>query len=147
MIPLIESLAYTVKLPFTYFPVVEVDAPLIVGFVSKFNILAGALAVGRPLAIAVLLAAALLALTYLLPVVGMFFALENAAAAHAPKVHVAAAHAPARKNVWAMVAPLVLTCAIGVLLGFLPDAGPGLYGLAQQAAEAVSGVGGVFLAE
>ena len=46
-----------------------------------------------------------------------------------------------------MVAPLVITCAIGVLLGFLPDAGPGLYGLAQQAAEAVSGEGGVFLAE
>ena len=122
--------------------------PLIVGFVSKFNILAGALAVGRPLAIAVLLAAALLALTYLLPVVGMFFAPKvHADGAHAPKVHADKAHAPARKNVWAMVAPLVITCAIGVLLGFLPDAGPGLYGLAQQAAEAVSGEGGVFLAE
>lgn len=133
-----------------------VGLPLIVGFVSKFNILAGALAVGRPLAIAVLLAAALLALTYLLPVVGMFFApdggkkaLGNARSSEAPagSVHGHGAHAPARKNVWAMVAPLVLTCAIGVLLGFLPDAGPGLYGLAQQAAEAVSGEGGVFLAE
>ena len=47
--------------------------PLMVGFVSKFNILEGALTVGRPFAMAVLIAAALLALTYLMPVVSMFF--------------------------------------------------------------------------
>ena len=48
--------------------------PLMAGFVSKFNLIRGILAMGQPFFAVVLVAAALLALSYLLPVVQIVFA-------------------------------------------------------------------------
>lgn len=46
----------------------------------------------------------------------------------------------------AMLIPLMLTAIIAVVLGFLPDAGPHLYDMAQMAAESITGEGGAYLA-
>lgn len=45
-----------------------------------------------------------------------------------------------------MLIPLMLTAIIAVVLGFLPDAGPHLYDMAQMAAESIKGEGGAYLA-
>lgn len=124
--------------------------PLMVGFVSKFNILEGALTVGRPFAMAVLIAAALLALTYLMPVVSMFFkqTKEQQVKPETLEEHQDGySHTVEKKAVIAMVTPLMLTCITGLILGCEPDAGPKLYQMAQMAAESVTGEGGVYLAE
>jgi multicomponent Na+:H+ antiporter subunit D len=47
--------------------------PFFVGFVSKANIIMGAVEMGRPVFVATLIASALLALTYLMPVVLIAF--------------------------------------------------------------------------
>ena len=113
--------------------------PLMAGFVSKFNILEGALKAGWPLAIAVLIAAALLALTYLIPVVRIFFAKEM-------KNDEISSRRCVKDAAPAMLIPLMLTAIIAVVLGFLPDAGPHLYDMAQMAAESIKGEGGAYLA-
>ena len=126
--------------------------PLMAGFVSKFNILEGALAVGRPFAVVTLIAAALLALTYLMPVVSIFFGqnkdrektmAEGPGVRHLDAPHL---HAPHKGAVIAMVIPLTLTVVIGIILGFAPNAGAHLYEMAQMAAESVTGEGGIYLA-
>ena len=126
--------------------------PLMAGFVSKFNILEGALAVGRPFAVVTLIAAALLALTYLMPVVSIFFGqnkdrektmAEGQGVRHLDAPHL---HAPHKGAVIAMVIPLTLTVVIGIILGFAPNAGAHLYEMAQMAAESVTGEGGIYLA-
>ena len=109
------------------------------GLVSKFNILEGALKAGWPLAIAVLIAAALLALTYLIPVVRIFFAKET-------KIDQTSSRRCVKDAAPAMLIPLMLTAIIAVVLGFLPDAGPHLYDMAQMAAESITGEGGAYLA-
>ena len=113
--------------------------PLMAGFVSKFNILEGALKAGWPLAIAVLIAAALLALTYLIPVVRIFFAKEM-------KNDEISSRRCVKDAAPAMLIPLMLTAIIAVVLGFLPDAGPHLYDMAQMSAESITGEGGAYLA-
>ena len=113
--------------------------PLMAGFVSKFNILEGALQAGWPLAIAVLIAAALLALSYLIPVVRIFFGKEE-------KDDIAVRPEGAKDAAPAMLIPIMMTAVIAVILGFLPDAGPHLYDMAQMAAEAITGEGGAYLA-
>ena len=113
--------------------------PLMAGFVSKFNILEGALQAGWPLAIAVLIAAALLALSYLIPVVRIFFGKEE-------KDDITVRPEGAKDAAPAMLIPIMMTAVIAVILGFLPDAGPHLYDMAQMAAEAITGEGGAYLA-
>lgn len=113
--------------------------PLMAGFVSKFNILEGALMVSKPFAIVVLLSAAILALSYLMPVVRIFFEKENPVVSEHD-------HHVSKTAVTAMVAPLALTAVIAIILGFVPNAGPHLYDMAQMAAEAISEEGGVYLA-
>lgn len=125
--------------------------PLMAGFVSKFNILEGALLVGKPFAMAVLIAAALLALSYLMPVIQMFFGKESASAptlAHGEPAHGNHPHGAAGGFDAAplMLVPLMLTVIIAAILGFEPNAGVGLYDLAQMAAEAITKEGGVYLA-
>lgn len=117
--------------------------PLLAGFVSKFNIIRGALMMGKPLFAAVLVAAALLALSYLIPVVRIFFGksggAENmASGADGVGVHEHAAHRDATP---AMLIPIVITAAISLILGIMPDAGPHLYDLAIMAADAITGGG------
>ena len=117
--------------------------PLLAGFVSKFNIIRGALLMGRPLFAAVLVAAALLALSYLIPVVRIFFGksggAENVASgADGVGVHEQTAHRDAAP---AMLIPAVITAAVSLILGIMPDAGPHLYDLAILAADAITGGG------
>lgn len=120
--------------------------PLMAGFVSKFNILEGALLMGKPFGIAVLVAAALLALSYLIPVVQMFFGKESPSGetlSHGEH------HGHEKKGIDAapaMLIPLVLTAVIAIILGCLPNAGPHLYDMAQMAAEEITKEGGVYLA-
>lgn len=116
--------------------------PLMAGFVSKFNILEGALAIGKPFAMAVLIAAALLALSYLIPVVRIFFSGRDVLPLHGPSYGFIG-----RDASLAMLIPIILTAIIAIILGFLPDAGPHLYQMATDAAYEITGEGGVYLAK
>ena len=115
------------------------------GFVSKFNLIRGILAMGEPFFAVVLVAAALLALSYLLPVVQIVFA-KGAGADGGPLLPAADAHGHAYPvqgdAALAMRIPLMLTTMVAVLLGCMPNAGPKLYALAQMAAAAVTEGGG-----
>lgn len=119
--------------------------PLMAGFVSKFNLIRGILAMGQPFFAVVLVAAALLALSYLLPVVQIVFA-KGAGADGCPLLPAADAHGhtyPVQGDAaLAMRIPLMLTTMVAVLLGCMPNAGPKLYALAQMAAAAVTEGGG-----
>ena len=105
--------------------------PLLAGFVSKFNIIRGALLMGKPIFAAVLVAAALLAISYLIPVVRIFFGKSDEDGDCADDA------APA------MLIPIVITAAVSLLLGIMPDAGPHLYDLAVMAADAITGGGAI----
>lgn len=100
--------------------------PLMAGFVSKMNILEGAYQMGEPFFIATLIAAALLALTYLIPVVQIFFGKGEKSKATCDA-------APA------MLIPLVLTVTIAILLGCEPNVGVHLYDFAEMAAQSITG--------
>lgn len=100
--------------------------PLMAGFVSKMNILEGAYQMGEPFFIATLIAAALLALTYLIPVVQIFFGKGE-------QGKVTCDAAPA------MLIPLVLTVTIAILLGCEPNVGVHLYDFAEMAAQSITG--------
>ena len=119
--------------------------PLMAGFVSKFNLIRGILAMGQPFFAVVLVAAALLALSYLMPVVQIVFA-RGAGADGGPLLPAVDAHGhayPVRGDAaLAMRIPLMLTTMVAVLLGCMPNAGPKLYALAQMAAAAVTEGGG-----
>lgn len=115
--------------------------PLLAGFVSKFNIIRGALLMGKPIFAAVLVAAALLALSYLIPVVRIFFGKGGQqAACSGHTVHTEHTDAAA-----AMLVPIAITAAVSLVLGVMPDAGPHLYDLAVIAAEAIAGGGGAIV--
>lgn len=115
--------------------------PLLAGFVSKFNIIRGALLMGKPIFAAVLVAAALLALSYLIPVVRIFFGKGGQqAACSGHTVHTEHTDAAA-----AMLVPIAITAAVSLVLGVMPDAGPHLYDLAVIAAEAITGGGGAIV--
>ena len=123
--------------------------PMMAGFVSKMNILQGAYSMGKPFFMATLVAAALLALTYLMPVVQMAFGKEPAGQAdghghghdnhghddHSGHVHSGKAGFDAAP---AMLVPLMITAAVAIVLGCEPNAGLRLYDLAQMAAEAIA---------
>lgn len=119
--------------------------PLLAGFVSKFNIIRGALLMGKPLFAAVLVAAALLAISYLIPVVRIFFGKSEeigdcAGTASGHAADVCGGHGDAAP---AMLIPIVITAAVSLVLGVMPDAGPHLYDLAIMAADAVTGGGAI----
>ena len=119
--------------------------PLMVGFISKFNILEGAFALGVPFAVIALLAAALLALTYLIPVVQVFFGKESEINVdnhgHGHHEHNGFDAAPA------MLIPLMMTIILAIVLGFEPNAGAHLYDMALSAAKQIIGEGGNYLAQ
>ena len=112
--------------------------PLLAGFVSKFNIIRGALIMGKPLFAAVLVAAALLAVSYLIPVVRIFFGKKD----EAGDCEGHGGHGDAAP---AMLIPVVITAAVSLLLGIMPNVGPHLYDLAVMAADAISSGGGVIV--
>ncbi|MBR0308921.1 MAG: monovalent cation/H+ antiporter subunit D family protein [Mogibacterium sp.] len=103
--------------------------PFFVGFVSKANIIMGAAEMGRPAFIATLIASALLALTYLMPVILVAFKknVDN------PDFAERGEAAPA------MLVPLVITAVISVVLGIWPNAGLHLFDFALMAANTIFG--------
>jgi multicomponent Na+:H+ antiporter subunit D len=153
------GLAKRMPATFTCFATVSLGIaglPMMAGFVTKMNILQGAWMMGKPFFMATLVAAALLALTYLMPVVQMAFGKGTAGQVPAHK-HGQGGHgghgghghgyghgehghggkagfdaAPA------MLVPLMITAVIAIILGCEPNAGVHLYDLAQMAAEAIT---------
>ena len=118
--------------------------PLMIGFVSKFNIIEGAFVLGKGFAIVTLVAAALLALSYLIPVAQVYFGKENHSAkleGHHGHEHKGFDAAPA------MLIPLTITIVLAIILGFEPNAGVNLYDIALAAAEEITGEGGAYLAK
>ena len=123
--------------------------PLMAGFVSKFNMMKGAVLMGKPFIALVYVAAALLAVAYLMPVVQIFFRKEIAGegieaitkdakeTAKAIAEDAEAVHEVSRKHALAMGIPMVMTLLLAVILGTAPNFGPHLYQMAQVAAEAV----------
>lgn len=106
--------------------------PLLAGFVSKMNIIRGAFLAGEPLFVATLVAAALLALSYLIPVVRIFFSSKVTS----PVLESKGEAAPA------MLVPIVITAVISFILGVMPNAAAHLYDFAAMAAEAIAQGGG-----
>ena len=104
--------------------------PLIVGFVSKFNIMEGAMEAGKPFFVATLLASAMLSLTYLIPVGYIAFTGRNVNGDFA-SYETFTLKGEASK---AMLVPILLTAAISILLGLYPDLGLHLYSFAETAA-------------
>jgi multicomponent Na+:H+ antiporter subunit D len=97
-----------------------IGAPPVAGFVSKWNLLVGAVDAGSVGILVVLLISTLLNAAYFVPVVyTAFFGTAPALAGGAPG-H-GAPHGTGGEAPMAMVIPLTLTAAISVLLGFFPD--------------------------
>lgn len=104
-----------------------VGLPGIVGFVSKSNLILGALEHGNPVFAAVLLISSMLGLLYLLPVSYQAFFVPN------PK-----GEFEERKEASKfMLIPIFITAALSLAFGFYPDFGLRLYTLAEIAANAV----------
>ena len=99
--------------------------PFIAGFISKWNIALGAMQGGEWLYIVVLIASALLASTYLLPLgyLGFF-----------KKSDKYTQYGEARKD---MLIPIVITAALSVVLGILPNFGANFYDLAAMSAQSI----------
>ncbi len=108
--------------------------PFFVGFISKWNLAMGALQAGKPMYVVVLVASALLAIGYLMPVVRMaFFKPEPI---EDPRHYGAISYN--------MLIPICFTTFLAVLLGCNPTLfPPNFYKLAEMAASAVcAGWGG-----
>jgi len=148
------GLAKRMPLTMTCFGVASVGIaglPLLAGFISKFNIMQGAWMAGKPLFVAVLLAAALLALSYLIPVVKIAFSDKKFVPAHHSHDEHGSSHDTEKEYfdaAPAMLVPLVATTVISIILGCVPDAGLHLFTLAEMAAESITGIamegGGLF---
>ncbi|MBR2627423.1 MAG: monovalent cation/H+ antiporter subunit D family protein, partial [Peptococcaceae bacterium] len=102
--------------------------PFIIGFLSKWNLALGALQVGQPLFIAVLIASALLGLSYLMPVAYLAFFKPNDKGEFKT-------YGEANKF---MLIPICVTAALSVILGIVPNFGPHLYDLASMAAQSIT---------
>lgn len=111
--------------------------PLMAGFVSKMDLMRGAMAMGLPFFLFLMVGAGLLAIGYLLPVIQIAYRVNDSAADMGT--------ASVKEAAPAMLIPLVITGMGSVLLGVVPDVGLHLYALAQLAAEAVTQGGGMFV--
>ena len=99
--------------------------PLIVGFISKWNLALGALQRGQGIFVAVLIGSALLATTYLIPVGQMAFFTTSKKFPKFGEVRLD------------MLIPLCLTAVIAIVLGIFPDAGAHFYQLAVNSAQEI----------
>lgn len=107
--------------------------PFFVGFISKASIIVGAVSNGRLFFSVTLIVSALLAITYLLPVVMIVFSRD----AGNPEF---ASYGEANK---AMLIPILITAVAAVLLGIIPNIGLHLYDMAMAAGtEIFSAAGG-----
>ena len=107
--------------------------PFLVGFVSKMNIMAGAFDADKPLFAVILIASALLALTYLVPVSYIAFTGNNVNPDFV-EYNMDMKGEADRK----MLVPLVITAVLSIILGVMPNFGVNLFDLAQIAAETIS---------
>ena len=104
--------------------------PFFVGFTSKANIIMGAISMGQPFFVATLIVSALLALTYLMPVVLMAF-----------KRDFYNSQFPVKKEAsLPMLIPIMITAACSLILGVMPNFGLHLYDLAAMAGNAIFGL-------
>jgi multicomponent Na+:H+ antiporter subunit D len=142
------------KMPFTFgaFTVASLaitGMPLMIGFISKWNLGVGAVEAGQPVFIAVLVGSAILNTAYFFPIVyRAYFGKPQEEAAHAgPQAahdhhgHYAD-HGEARP---AMLYPLLITATMAFLLGILPNLGLHFWDLANMAVDEVV-KGGLWLA-
>jgi multicomponent Na+:H+ antiporter subunit D len=97
-----------------------IGAPPVAGFVSKWNLLVGAVDAGSLGILVVLLISTLLNAAYFVPVIYTAFFGTAPALAGGTDGH-GATHGTGGEAPMAMVIPLTLTAAISVLLGFFPD--------------------------
>lgn len=102
--------------------------PFIVGFISKFNIALGALQMSEPLYVAVLIASALLSLSYLMPVSFMAFFKKNENGDFQT-------YGEAHKM---MLIPLMITAVMAIVWGILPNFGGHFFDLATMAAQSIT---------
>lgn len=104
--------------------------PFFVGFTSKANIIMGAISMGQPFFVATLIVSALLALTYLMPVVLLAF-----------KRDFYNSQFPVKKEAsLPMLIPIMFTAACSLILGVMPNFGLHLYDLAAMAGNAIFGL-------
>lgn len=101
--------------------------PFFAGFVSKANIIRGAISMGEPFFVATLMVSALLAIAYLMPVVSISFR----------KGHINPEFVHKGEAAPAMLIPLVITAAIAMLFGIAPNAGLHLFKLAVMAGNSI----------
>lgn len=101
--------------------------PFFAGFVSKANILMGAIEAGQPMFVATLMVSALLAITYLMPVVVIAF--KNG--------HTDPEFAERGEAAFAMLIPLLIAVTLSIIFGIEPNAGLNLLKLALMAGKTV----------
>lgn len=102
--------------------------PFVVGFISKWDILLGAVQAGQPLYIAVFAASALLALSYLMPVCYIAFFKSNERGEFTSYGEASPL----------MLIPICVTAVLSVILGIFPNFGVNLYDLSEMAAAAIT---------
>lgn len=107
--------------------------PFMVGFVSKMNIMQGAFIISKPLFAGALVASALLAVTYLIPIGVMAFSRDNEAYETLEKKDASKA----------MLIPIVIVASISIILGVMPNFGLHLLDLAEMAAAEIFKGGGL----
>lgn len=110
--------------------------PFMAGFVSKMSIIQGAAEAGKPLYVAVLIASALLSLTYLIPVVYLAFTKKDINPDFMDYDGTSLQGEAGRF----LLVPLVMTAVFSLLLGIGPDLGPGLLSFAADAAAEIFGL-------
>ena len=101
--------------------------PFFAGFVSKANIIFGAVAMGKPFFVATLIASALLALAYLMPVVLVAFKKE---------IDNPDFRSFGEANL-CMLIPMVITAVISILFGIWPNLGLHLFDLSLMAGNSI----------
>ncbi len=101
--------------------------PFFAGFVSKANIIFGAVEAGKPLFVATLIASALLALAYLMPVVLIAFK---------KNVDNPDFREPGEANL-CMLVPLVLAAVLSIVLGVAPNLGLHLFDMSLMAGNSI----------
>jgi multicomponent Na+:H+ antiporter subunit D len=104
-----------------------IGVPFFNGFVSKWNLLRGAIQGGMPIYVVVLLISAMLGISYLVPVIFTAFFPKNKETEF-KEFHEA--------NPF-MLVPIMITGVLSVVMGINPNFGPHLYDLATLAADAV----------
>ena len=101
--------------------------PFLVGFISKWNLALGALQSGKPLYVAVLIASAMLALTYLMPVCQMAYFKSDPQEQFRTYGEIS----------YRMLLPICFTTILALVLGVMPEISPNFYAMASQAADSI----------